>query len=105
MPDIFIVAGEDNTFISVKLYAKGKIANFGISLDRDNRIVFLSPGGLADKDGQIKVGDVIEIVNGKKCDSLIQTLDAIENAYPVLELVLKRRQTKLPIHGKFLSNR
>ena len=40
--------------------------NFGIDVDDQNMIVRLVPGSAAHADGALRVGDVVEAVNGRK---------------------------------------
>jgi len=77
----------------------------GLGLDVDHyrkgaTIGFIAPDGVAGKDGRIKVGDMIQGVNGETCHSYDAVIHAIRNAGGSVELTLRRKHVAMLLQSK-----
>ena len=77
----------------------------GLGLDVDHyrkgaTIGYVQPDGVAGKDGNIKVGDMIQAVNGKVCNSYDEVINCIRGAGAVVELTLVRKHVSLLLTSK-----
>jgi len=62
---------------------------FGLSLDAANRVTEVSPGGMAERDGQIAIGDVLVSLNGTP----VETPDEAESDALTRSNTLSRSKT------------
>ena len=77
----------------------------GLGLDVDHyrkgaTIGYISADGVAGKDGTIKVGDMIQGVNGVKCIAYDAVISAIRNAGKRVELSLRRKHVSMLLSSK-----
>ena len=68
----------------------------GLGLDVDHyrkgaTIGFISPGGVAAKDGRMRVGDMIRGVNGVQCSTYDEVINAIRASPATVKLTLSRK--------------
>lgn len=68
----------------------------GLGLDVDHyrkgaTIGYVAPDGVAGKDGRLKVGDMIQAVNGTKCASYDEVINCIRSSGQTVELTLVRK--------------
>ena len=65
----------------------------GLGLDVDHyrkgaTIGYVAPDGVAGKNGEIKVGDMIQAVNGQVCNTYDDVINCIRNSGKTVELTL-----------------
>jgi len=95
------MAHKDDMIFSVELERGSE----GLGLDVDHyrkgaTIGYVSPEGVAGKDGRIKVGDMIQGVNGTHCLSYDAVIQAIRNSGSTVVLELRRKHVECLLQNK-----
>ena len=77
----------------------------GLGLDVDHyrkgaTIGYVAPDGVAGKNGEIKVGDMIQAVNGQVCNTYDDVINCIRNSGKTVELTLLRKHVGMLLSSK-----